>query len=61
MPARDALSIGQAIRAHTAVDDAQPTLFLIDTEAGRVRDEVVLKDVPKAHRALRAGQQPDRL
>ena len=30
-----------------AVDDAQPTLFLIDTEAGRVRDEVVLKDVPK--------------
>jgi YVTN family beta-propeller protein len=30
-----------------AVDDAQPTLFLIDTEAGRVRDEIVLRDVPK--------------
>jgi YVTN family beta-propeller protein len=30
-----------------AVDDAQPTLFLIDTAAGRVREEVVLKDVPK--------------
>jgi YVTN family beta-propeller protein len=30
-----------------AVDDAQPTLFLIDTRTGRVRDELVLKDVPK--------------
>jgi len=30
-----------------AVDDAQPTLFLIDTQAGRVREEIVLKDVPK--------------
>src|SRR5215467_9899011 len=42
---------GIAISAdgHTvvAVDDAQPTLFLIDTEAGLVRDEIVLKDVPK--------------
>jgi YVTN family beta-propeller protein len=34
-------------RTVVAVDDAQPTLFLIDTQAGRVRDEVVLKDVPK--------------
>lgn len=34
-------------RTVVAVDDAQPTLFLIDTAAGRVRDEVVLKDVPK--------------
>jgi YVTN family beta-propeller protein len=34
-------------RTVVAVDDAQPTLFLIDTEAGCVRDEVVLKDVPK--------------
>jgi YVTN family beta-propeller protein len=34
-------------RTVVAVDDAQPTLFLIDPEAGRVRDEVVLKDVPK--------------
>jgi YVTN family beta-propeller protein len=30
-----------------AVDDAQPTLFLIDARAGRVREEIVLKDVPK--------------
>jgi YVTN family beta-propeller protein len=48
---------GIAISAdgHTvvAVDDAQPTLFLIDTEAGRVRDEVVLKDVPKAAQIAR--------
>jgi len=34
-------------RTVVAVDDAQPTLFLLDTDAGRVRDEVVLKDVPK--------------
>src|SRR5262249_34235901 len=31
-----------------AVDDAEPKLILIDAGAGRVRDEVVLKDVPKA-------------
>jgi YVTN family beta-propeller protein len=36
-----------------AVDDAQPTLFLIDAEAGEVRDEVVLKDVPKAAQIAR--------
>jgi YVTN family beta-propeller protein len=34
-------------RTVVAVDDAQPTLFLLDTDTGRVRDEVVLKDVPK--------------
>ena len=34
-------------RTVIAVDDAQPTLFLIDTGAGRVREELVLKDVPK--------------
>jgi YVTN family beta-propeller protein len=34
-------------RTVVAVDDAQPTLFLIDTQAGRVREEVMLKDVPK--------------
>jgi YVTN family beta-propeller protein len=34
-------------RTVVAVDDAQPTLFLIDTQAGRVREELVLKDVPK--------------
>src|SRR5436853_6352340 len=31
-----------------AVDDAQPTLFLIDTAAGRDREELVLKDVQKS-------------
>src|SRR6202012_6032433 len=36
-----------------AVDDAQPTLFLIDTQAGKVRDELVLKDVPKAAQIAR--------
>ena len=36
-----------------AVDDAQPTLFLIDTEAGKVREELVLKDVPKAAQIAR--------
>jgi YVTN family beta-propeller protein len=30
-----------------AVDDAQPTLFLIDAQAGRVRDEVPLEGAPK--------------
>ncbi len=34
-------------RTVVAVDDAQPTLFLIDTAAGQVREEIVLKDVPK--------------
>jgi len=36
-----------------AVDDAQPTLFLIDAAAGKVRDEIVLKDVPKAAQIAR--------
>lgn len=40
-------------RTVVAVDDAQPTLFLIDAEAGKVRDEVVLKDVPKAAQIAR--------
>jgi len=40
-------------RTVVAVDDAQPTLFLIDTEAGNVRDEIVLKDVPKAAQIAR--------
>jgi YVTN family beta-propeller protein len=35
------------------VDDAKPALFLIDAEASRVRDEVVLKDVPKAAQIAR--------
>jgi YVTN family beta-propeller protein len=40
-------------RTVVAVDDAEPTLFLIDTAAGKVRDEVVLKDVPKAAQIAR--------
>src|SRR6516164_8449734 len=41
------IAIGPDGRTVIAVDDAQPALFLIDTEAGRVREEIVLKDVPK--------------
>jgi DNA-binding beta-propeller fold protein YncE len=40
-------------RTVVAVDDAQPTLFLIDAELGDVRDEIVLKDVPKAAQIAR--------
>ena len=36
-----------------AVDDAEPKLILIDAGAGRVRDEVVLKNVPKAAQIAR--------
>ncbi|HLH87085.1 MAG TPA: hypothetical protein VKX28_01400 [Xanthobacteraceae bacterium] len=36
-----------------AVDDAEPKLILIDTEAGAVREEVVLEDVPKAAQIAR--------
>jgi YVTN family beta-propeller protein len=34
-------------RTVVAVDDGEPTLFLIDTEAGRVREEVRLEGVPR--------------
>ena len=40
-------------RTIVAVDDAQPKLFLIDTDAGRVRDEIILEDVPKAAQIAR--------
>jgi YVTN family beta-propeller protein len=40
-------------RTVVAVDDAQPTLFLIDTEAGRVHAEVRLEGVPKAAQIAR--------
>src|SRR6266516_5856739 len=36
-----------------AVDDAQPTLFLIETVEGRVTDEVRLEGVPKAAQIAR--------
>ncbi len=41
------IAISADDRTVVAVDDAEPKLILIDAEAGRVRDEVVLKDVPK--------------
>ncbi len=40
-------------RTVVAVDDAEPALFLIDPEAGRVRDEVRLEGVPKAAQIAR--------
>jgi DNA-binding beta-propeller fold protein YncE len=40
-------------RTVVAVDDAAPTLFLIDTDEARVREEIVLKDVPKAAQIAR--------
>src|SRR6187455_27506 len=40
-------------RTVVAVDDAEPVLFLIDTEIGQVRQEVRLKDVPKAAQIAR--------
>jgi YVTN family beta-propeller protein len=40
-------------RTVVAVDDAEPTLFLINTEAGRVRDEVRLGGVPRAAQIVR--------
>ena len=36
-----------------AVDDAQPSLFLIDTADGRVTNEVRLEGVPKAAQIAR--------
>jgi len=40
-------------RTVVGVDDAEPKLILIDTAAGKVREEVVLKDVPKAAQIAR--------
>ena len=39
-------------RTIVAVDDAQPALFLIDTAAGRVSDEVRLEGVPGIAKTL---------
>jgi DNA-binding beta-propeller fold protein YncE len=36
-----------------AVDDAEPKLILIDPDAGKVREEIVLKDLPKAAQIAR--------
>jgi YVTN family beta-propeller protein len=40
-------------RTVVAVDDGEPTLFLIDTAAGCVREEVRLESVPKAAQIAR--------
>ena len=40
-------------RTVVAVDDIEPALFLIDTQAGRVREEVALEDVPRAAQIAR--------
>jgi DNA-binding beta-propeller fold protein YncE len=40
-------------RTVIGVDDAEPKLILIDTNAGNVREEVTLKDVPKAAQIAR--------
>jgi YVTN family beta-propeller protein len=41
------IAISADDRTVVAVDDAEPKLILIDTTDGRVRDEIVLADVPK--------------
>ena len=40
-------------RTLVAVDDVQPVLFLVDAEAGKVREEVLLEGVPKAAQIAR--------
>jgi YVTN family beta-propeller protein len=47
------IAISADDRTVVAVDDAEPKLILIDTEAGRVREEVVLEGVPKAAQIAR--------
>ncbi|HUB15212.1 MAG TPA: surface layer protein [Acetobacteraceae bacterium] len=41
------ITISADSRTVIAVDDDQPVLLLIDTDAGRLRQEVLLEDVPK--------------
>jgi DNA-binding beta-propeller fold protein YncE len=47
------IAISDDGRTVVAVDDAEPKLILIDTDAGTVRKEVTLKDVPKAAQIAR--------
>lgn len=47
------IAISADNRTIVAVDDAEPVLFLIDAQNERVRDEVRLKDVPKAAQIAR--------
>jgi len=41
------IAISADDRTVVAVDDGEPKLILIDTQAGRVREEIVLEGVPK--------------
>jgi YVTN family beta-propeller protein len=47
------IAISADCRTLVAVDDAQPSLFLIDTEDGRITNEVRLEGVPKAAQIAR--------
>ena len=47
------IAISADSRTIVAVDDTEPVLFLIDTQSERIRDEVRLKDVPKAAQIAR--------
>jgi DNA-binding beta-propeller fold protein YncE len=47
------IAISAGDRTLVAVDDSEPALFLIDTQTERVREEVRLRDVPKAAQIAR--------
>jgi DNA-binding beta-propeller fold protein YncE len=47
------IAISADSRTVVAVDDVEPMLFLIDAQGERVREEVRLKDVPKAAQIIR--------
>ena len=47
------IAIASDGRTIVAVDDVEPVLFLVDTQSGRLVDEVRLKDVPKAAQIAR--------
>jgi YVTN family beta-propeller protein len=47
------IAISMDGRTLVAVDDTEPAVFLIDTKSEHVRDEVRLKDVPKAAQIAR--------
>jgi DNA-binding beta-propeller fold protein YncE len=47
------IAISADNRTIVAVDDAEPVLFLIDTQTEHIRDEIWLEDVPKAAQIAR--------
>jgi len=47
------IAISADSRTIVAIDDTEPALFLIDTQSGRIRSEMRLKDVPKAAQIAR--------